>query len=84
MLDTSPLHIKNFDKFIEVKNEISPELNKPKAKNQFTGKTDETLKVKIDEFRDNGLSYEAIGKQLGLSRSAVSGIMYRKRHSKYK
>jgi DNA-directed RNA polymerase specialized sigma24 family protein len=85
LLENSPLHIKNFDKFVEIREQVVKEVRKH-GKNQHYNSLTTEMRNEVDKLREDGLSYIKIGEKLGISRSAVSGIVYRARLSnrKYK
>lgn len=78
LLTDSPLHIKNFDKFVEIRDHIIKN-DKNHGKNQHVSPVRDETKNKINVLKDSGLSYAKIASELGTTRSAISGIVYRER-----
>jgi hypothetical protein len=83
LLENSPLHIKNFDKFVEIREQVIKN-DRNHGKNQYVNDLTDEIKNQINKLRENRWSYAKIAEKLGTTRSAISGIVYRTRLSNRK
>jgi IS30 family transposase len=78
LLKDSPFHIKNFDQFVEVRQQNIKD-DKNHGKNQHVSPVAEETKKTIKDLDSKGWSYAKIAEKLNTTRSAISGIVYREK-----